>query len=63
MKKYQALLEQQGLTKNDIITSINGIKLSAKNGLKVLSQLTNAPVLTLTVKRGDAVENVSISFQ
>ncbi|RLA06399.1 MAG: type II secretion system protein GspC [Gammaproteobacteria bacterium] len=64
MKKYQTLLEQQGLTKNDIITSINGIKLSnQKNGLKILSQLTNAAVLNLTIKRGDSVENVSISFQ
>jgi general secretion pathway protein C len=64
MKKYQALLQQQGLIKDDIITSINGVQLNnPKNAFKVLSHLTNAAVLNLTILRNGLSQNVSVSFQ
>jgi len=55
------LLTKKGLRSNDIITAINGNKVSASNMLAIKETLQQNPNATVTVKRNGKVQNIKIS--
>jgi general secretion pathway protein C len=61
--RERQLFRQLGLRPGDVVTSVNGIALDdpATVGM-VLTQLTNAPELTLTLDRGGRQETVVVSL-
>jgi type II secretion system protein C len=56
------LLTKKGLRSNDIITAINGNKVSAKNMLVIKETLQQNPNATVTVKRNGKIQNIKISI-
>ena len=56
------MLTKHGLKSNDIITAINGNKVSAKNMLTIKQTLQQNPNATVTIKRNGKIQNVKISL-
>lgn len=57
------LLKKHGLKSNDIITAINGNKVSSKNMMTIKQTLQQSPNATVTIKRNGKVQNVQINLQ
>ncbi|MBL4773997.1 MAG: PDZ domain-containing protein [Alcanivoracaceae bacterium] len=56
------LLKKHGLRSNDIITAINGNKVSAKNMLSIKKTLEQNPNATVTIKRNGKVHNIKVNL-
>jgi general secretion pathway protein C len=61
--KGKELLRQLGLEPNDIITSINGVKMNdPRNGISALRKLSTAQSINITVKRNGAEVPLTIQL-
>lgn len=56
------LLSKSGLQSNDIITAINGNKVTATNMLNIKQTLEQNPKATVTIKRNGRVQNIQIDL-
>ncbi|MBL4661648.1 MAG: PDZ domain-containing protein [Alcanivoracaceae bacterium] len=56
------LLKKHGLRANDIITAVNGNKISGKNMLTIKQTLTQNPNATITIKRNGKVQNIKVNL-
>jgi len=56
------MLAKQGLKSNDIITAINGNRVSSKNMLSIQETLKKNPNATVTIKRNGKIQNVKINL-
>ena len=56
------LLTKHGLKSNDIITAINGNKVSSANMLSIKQTLENNPNATVTIKRNGKIQNIQINI-
>lgn len=56
------ILKQHGLKSNDIITAINGNKISDTNILTIQQTLQQNPNATVTIKRNGKIQNVQINL-
>lgn len=57
------LLAQHGLKSNDIITAINGNKISSNNMTTIKQTLEQNPNATVTIKRNGKVQNIQINLK
>lgn len=58
-----ALFREMGLVPGDVVTSVNGVALSDPAGFnELMTQISTASQLNLTVERGGREENVVVSF-
>ena len=55
-------LSQIGLKSNDIITAVNGNRVSGKNMLTIKQTLEQNPNATITIKRNGKIQNVQLDF-
>jgi general secretion pathway protein C len=56
------LLTKHGLQSNDIITAINGNKVSSANMLNIKQTLDQNPNATVTIKRNGQIQNIQINL-
>lgn len=56
------LLKQFGFKSNDIITAVNGNKVSASNLLSIKQTLEKNPNATVTIKRNGKVQNIRVNL-
>ncbi|HFC29535.1 MAG TPA: PDZ domain-containing protein, partial [Oceanospirillales bacterium] len=56
------LLSKHGLKSNDIITAINGNRVSAKNMLTIKQTLEQNPNATIIIKRNGKVQNIQVNL-
>ncbi len=56
------MLAKQGLKSNDVITAINGNRVSSKNMLSIQETLKKNPNATVTIKRNGKIQNVKINL-
>ncbi len=56
------LLKQFGFKSNDIITAVNGNKVSASNLLSIKQTLEKNPNATVTIKRNGKVQNIQVNL-
>jgi type II secretion system protein C len=56
------LLTKSGLQPNDIITAINGNRVSSENILKIKQTLEQNPNATISIKRNGRVQNVQVNL-
>ncbi len=57
-----SLLMKHGLKSNDIITAINGNRITASNMLKFQDILTKSSTATVTIKRNGRIQNIQINL-
>ena len=55
-------LKKHGLKSNDIITAVNGKKITGKNMLTIKQTLTQNPNASITIKRNGKVQNIKINL-
>jgi len=56
------LLKKHGLRANDIITAVNGNKISGKNMLTIKQTLMQNPSTTITIKRNGKIQNITVNL-
>jgi len=56
------LLSKNGLKSNDIITAINGKKVSATNMMTIQQTLKQSPNATITIKRNGQLQNIQVDL-
>ncbi len=56
------LLSKNGLKSNDIITAINGQKVSAANMMTIQQTLKQNPNATITIKRNGQLQNIQVNL-
>lgn len=56
------LLTKHGLRSNDIITAINGNKVSSENMLSIRQTLQQSPNATVTIKRNGKIQNINVNL-
>ncbi len=56
------LLSKNGLKSNDIITAINGQKVSATNMMSIQQTLKQNPNATITIKRNGQIQNIQVNL-
>jgi general secretion pathway protein C len=62
--KNRHLLRRNGILRNDIVTSVNGIPLNdPSNSFQVLQQLTSTENIQLTILRNGQEKNVSLNLE
>ncbi len=62
--KNRHLLRRNGILRNDIVTSVNGIPLNdPSNSFQVLQQLTSSDAIQLTILRNGTEQNIALQLE